>query len=64
MIYLLLLPIILIALVIISQAWRFASRRYTLPCPVWMKWLLDSPFSGRVNARTQKTIGLIKVKPA
>lgn len=28
-------------------AWRFASRRYTLPCPVWLRWLveLDNPFT-------------------
>jgi len=56
--------ITLIALVIIiSFAWRIASRRYTLPCPVWMKWLLDPPSSGRVSARTQKTIGLLAIRP-
>ncbi len=61
---LLLIPVILIALVvIISLAWRFASRHYTLPCPVWMKWLLDPPSSGGVSARTHKTIGFLEVKP-
>ena len=27
--------------------WRFASRRYSLPCPVWLRWLveLDNPFT-------------------
>jgi ubiquinone/menaquinone biosynthesis C-methylase UbiE len=28
-------------------AWRLASRRYSLPCPVWLRWLveLDNPFA-------------------
>jgi len=53
----LLILIVLIALfIIIALVWRFASRRYTIPCPVWMKGLLDTPFSGAMSARTQKTI--------
>jgi ubiquinone/menaquinone biosynthesis C-methylase UbiE len=64
MISLLFILIILIALVIIiAFAWRIASRRYTLPCPVWMKWLLDPPSSGGVSARTLKTIGLLDIRP-
>ena len=52
--------IILVALLIlIALAWRIASRLYTLPCPVWMKGLLDPPSFGGVSARTQKTIGLL-----
>jgi len=28
-------------------AWRLASRRQSLPCPVWLRWLveLDNPFT-------------------
>jgi SAM-dependent methyltransferase len=28
-------------------AWRFASRRHSLPCPAWLRWLVefDSPFA-------------------
>ena len=56
--------IILVALLIlIALAWRIASRRYTLPCPVWMKGLLDPPSFGGVSARTQKTIGLLDLRP-
>ncbi|PKL57839.1 MAG: methyltransferase type 11, partial [Methanomicrobiales archaeon HGW-Methanomicrobiales-5] len=56
--------ILLIALVLLlSLGWRFASRHYTLPCPVWMKWLLDPPSSGGMSARTQKTIGLLDIRP-
>ena len=44
-------PVIIIAIV-----WRFASRRLTIPCPVWMSGLLDTPFSKDMSGRTQKTI--------
>jgi len=35
------------SLVAASVAWRFASRRQSLPCPVWLRWLveLDNPFT-------------------
>lgn len=57
MIFLLYLLIIVVAVFIaIIIGWRFASRRYSIPCPVWMKGLLDPGFSGIMNARTQKTI--------
>lgn len=38
----------LIALgLLIAFVWRFASRRRSLPCPVWLRWLveLDNPFT-------------------
>ena len=35
----------LILLIVIT--WRFVSRRHSLPCPVWLRWLveLDNPFT-------------------
>ena len=32
---------------LIAIIWRFASRRHSLPCPVWLRWLveLDNPFT-------------------
>src|SRR5262245_33543695 len=32
---------------IVAITWRLASRRHTLPCPVWLRWLveLDNPFT-------------------
>jgi len=46
-----LLTIVAIALVAIT--WRFASRRQSLPCPVWLRWLveLDNPFTKTNRAR-------------
>ncbi len=42
--------IILSLFIFILVIWRFFSRRYTLPCPTWLGWLveLDNPFS-RIN---------------
>ena len=38
---------ILIAFAAIVVTWRLASRRRHLPCPVWLRWLveLDNPFT-------------------
>jgi SAM-dependent methyltransferase len=42
-IFLCLFALILVIFVI----WRFASRRRSLPCPVWLSWLVevDNPFA-------------------
>jgi SAM-dependent methyltransferase len=45
-----LLPICfsIVALAIVAWfVWRFASRRHALPCPVWLRWLVeaDNPFT-------------------
>jgi SAM-dependent methyltransferase len=39
-------------IVLANLAWRFASRRYALPCPVWLRWLveLDNPFAETYRA--------------
>ncbi|MEI7433484.1 MAG: methyltransferase domain-containing protein [Methanomicrobiales archaeon] len=58
------LVIILITVVIlVALSWRFASRRYTIPCPVWMKGLLDPRFSSGPSARTRKTIQHLDLRP-
>lgn len=33
--------------ILVSVTWRLASRRHTLPCPAWLRWLveLDNPFT-------------------
>ena len=35
---------------VVNLVWRLVSRRHTLPCPVWLGWLveMDNPFT-RVN---------------
>ncbi|MEO5363401.1 MAG: class I SAM-dependent methyltransferase, partial [Magnetococcus sp. DMHC-8] len=37
----------IVAILLVVFPWRFASRRQNLPCPVWLRWLveLDNPFT-------------------
>lgn len=37
----------IVAVVLVAIIWRIASRRQSLPCPVWLRWLveLDNPFT-------------------
>ena len=34
-------------LITVSVTWRLASRRHSIPCPVWLRWFveLDNPFT-------------------
>jgi FkbM family methyltransferase len=34
-------------IILVAVTWRLASRRHSLPCPVWLRWLveLDNPFT-------------------
>jgi len=38
---------IIAAIVLLFVGWHFASRHYSLPCPVWLRWFveLDNPFT-------------------
>jgi ubiquinone/menaquinone biosynthesis C-methylase UbiE len=58
------LILVLVALVIIfSIVWRYASRRHAMPCPVWMKGMLDTPFTKGISNRTKKTIERLDLMP-
>ena len=37
----------IVAVAFVVTIWRLASRRQSLPCPVWLRWLveLDNPFT-------------------
>lgn len=39
--------LIIVAFALVATVWRLASRRQSLPCPVWLRWLveLDNPFA-------------------
>lgn len=45
------------AFVVIFVAWRWSSRRHSLPCPVWLRWFveLDNPF-----AKTNRAAVIVK----
>lgn len=38
---------IVLLVIVVFVTWHFASRRQSLPCPVWLRWLveLDNPFT-------------------
>jgi hypothetical protein len=49
-----LVGLLLLAIVGISLGWRWASRRYSLPCPTWLAGSLTSPLMDKL-AGTQTT---------
>ncbi|MGD8926289.1 MAG: hypothetical protein PVG20_05545, partial [Thioalkalispiraceae bacterium] len=62
-------PLVTIVLIVtgllafIGLFWRFASRRHSIPCPVWLRWFveLDNPFT-RTN-RAAVITGHLDLKP-
>lgn len=55
--------LVLIATSLVAIAWRLASRRRSLPCPVWLRWLveLDNPFTKTNRAKfIVETLALAK----
>lgn len=52
------------ALIVISLVWRFLSQRSTLPCPVWLSWLLElnNPFT--TANRASVIVENLNLKPA
>jgi len=53
----------LLAGVLLALGWRVASNRQSLPCPVWLRWMveLDNPFT-KTN-RAAVIIGHLDVQP-
>ena len=47
----------------IGFVWRVASRSHTIPCPVWLRWLveLDNPFTA--TNRAAVIIGHLELRP-
>lgn len=57
----LLVLLVLLAVALVTVTWRLASRRHSLPCPVWLRWLveLDNPFTKTNRAKfIVDTLGL------
>jgi hypothetical protein len=40
--------------ILIFVLWRFGSRSHELPCPVWLRWMveLDNPFTKANRAKS------------
>lgn len=49
---------VLAGIVLAALAWRFASRRASLPCPAWMAWLLEL---GEPLMNSKRTIDALQV---
>lgn len=51
-----LLALAVLGIILIALIWRRASRRRSLPCPSWLRWLveLDNPFT-----RTNRAVEII-----
>jgi len=54
---------LILLIVLLSFVWRFASRRTSIPCPTWLRWVVevDNPFTG-VN-RTKAIIHHLHLQP-
>ena len=48
------------SLIMIWLVWRAVSRRRSVPCPAWLSWMVDNPFSMR---RTSATLGQLQLTP-
>lgn len=53
-----LITTIILLLLGIALIWRYASSRYTLPCPRWLGFFLDNPLAGREAGRQLSKAGL------
>jgi ubiquinone/menaquinone biosynthesis C-methylase UbiE len=49
-------------LVAVSLGWRWASRRWSLPCPAALAWALESPLIQRLNG-TRTTLERLCLRP-
>ena len=54
---------LILLIVLLAFAWRFASNRASIPCPVWLRWLVefDNPFTG-IN-RTSAILQHLDLRP-
>jgi len=54
---------LILFLLVVGVLWRLVSRRQSLPCPVWLRWLveLDNPFT-RTN-RAAVILQHLKLQP-
>jgi len=52
----------ILLLVVQHFAWRYASRRWSLPCPTLFSWAVDGPLVDRI-AGTQTTLDRMQLRP-
>ena len=54
---------IIVFFILVFFLWRLHSRRHSLPCPVWLRWMveLDNPFTK--TSRAAVIIGQLGLRP-
>lgn len=50
------------AFLVLHFAWRWASRRWTLPCPTLLSWAVDGPWVDKI-AGTSATVDRLGLRP-
>jgi ubiquinone/menaquinone biosynthesis C-methylase UbiE len=58
--FMILAPIILLLSALLW--WRYACRRYFLPCPTWLYWALENPYTNTL-AGSEKLLDRARVTP-
>jgi SAM-dependent methyltransferase len=53
---------VLAVIAALSLGWRWASRRWSLPCPAALAWALESPLLQRLNG-TRTTLDRLGLRP-
>jgi len=54
--------VVIVAVLLFTLGWRWASRVWSLPCPTLLAWSLDTPWSDRI-AGTGMTVQRIGLRP-
>lgn len=54
---------IIAALLVVALAWRLGSRTHSLPCPAWLRWMveLDNPFTK--TSRAEVIVSHLDLEP-
>jgi ubiquinone/menaquinone biosynthesis C-methylase UbiE len=53
---------LLVAFVVVSLVWRWASRKWALPFPWFLAWMLDNPINQRLSGK-RTTLERMRLRP-
>jgi ubiquinone/menaquinone biosynthesis C-methylase UbiE len=56
------LLVLAVVFVVLNLGWRWASRRWSIPCPSTLAWFLENPILQRLN-RTRTTLDRLGLRP-
>ena len=52
----------LLAIIVLALLWRWASRRWSLPCPTVLSWMVDGPLVDAISG-TSRTLDQLQLRP-